>query len=112
MSERRSNGKSRSWVLILLFGIIATIAIFYSDSYTPLGFAHATLYIAPLLMVLTLGSRRLLYASVFLFTLLSVAGFFMSPNGIDREIATANRIASVAAMVVVVIAAIGIRDRR
>lgn len=95
----------------MLFATIVTFGIFYSDSLTPLGFAHATLYFAPLMMISTLGSPRLLYASVVLFALLSIAGYFMSPNGIDREIATANRVAAIAAMVVVAIAATGFRDR-
>lgn len=111
MSEHRSDWPVRLKVLILAFAMIATFGIFYSDGMTPLGFAHGTLYLAPLMLIATIGSSRLLYASVVVFALLSIAGYFMSPNGIDREIAAANRVASIAAMVAAVILAARFRDR-
>lgn len=111
LSEQRSDAPARSRILILLLATMVTFGIFYCDSITPLGFAHGTLYFAPLLMVSALGSPKLLYASVSVFALLSIAGYFMSPNGIDREIAAANRVASVAAMIVAVIVAARFRDR-
>lgn len=91
----------------MLFAMIAAAGIFFADTYTPLGFAPGTLYIAPLLLISMLGNPRLLVVALVLVCLLTVGGYFLSPNGIDREIATANRAASIAAMVAFVAASVG-----
>ncbi len=112
LSEHSSNWWFHPQATMILLAASLSSLIFYTDSLTPLGFAHATLYIAPLMLICPLGGPRLMSACVLVFAVLAVMGYFLSPNGIDREIASANRIASVGAMIAVAVAARGAQNRR
>lgn len=98
MLERFNNIANASLISLVFVAMILALVIFLTDSYTPLGFAHATIYIAPLALIAASGNQKLLLGAVLLFSTLGVIGFFLSPNGIDREIAVANRLASISTM--------------
>lgn len=99
MSEQTSRLSEPARLALLFAATVMACVIFVTEPYTQQGFAHATLYLAPLLLVCKLNNLWLLIAATVLFALLGTLGYFISPNGFDREMAIANRVASIFALV-------------
>lgn len=83
---------------LMVLAIAMAVCIFLTEPYTQQGFAHATLYLAPLLLIYKLNNLWLLILATLLCVILGGIGYFISPNGFDREMASANRIASIFAL--------------
>ena len=78
--------------LILAALIILPLGIFALDMHTALGMADWIWYVLPLLLSGYLNRRWLPFLLAAIFSVLTVAGFFLAPPGIDRHIAQLNRI--------------------
>jgi PAS domain S-box-containing protein len=89
-------GASR-WHHLSLVGLVG---IFVADFFTPLGFAHGTLYV-PLVVLAGLGrSRRLVIAMAVAASLLTAIGALFSPPGFDLVYVVLNRLFSIGAIAV------------
>ncbi len=62
------------------------------DFFTPLGVADWVWYFIPLLLSVYVGGRSLPYVLAAVFSLLTLAGFFLSPPGIDLHLAFVSRL--------------------
>jgi PAS domain S-box-containing protein len=97
---------SMSWQVICLF---ATALVFWTDSLTPLGFDHGSLYILLTLVVALTCTSRCLALVTALGAALIIAGIFISPPGIDMRLVLVNRAVSILELLLVYGAATLIR---
>ncbi len=87
----RGNNKT---VVFVAIAVLAA-AGFVLDWLTPLGVADWIWYFIPLLMSVYVGGRFFPYALAAIFSALTLAGFFLSPPGIDLYLAFVSRLMGV-----------------
>ncbi len=85
------------WPLNALIGA-STLAVFAMDWLTPLGYAEWLLYLIPLLLTRWTPQPRNPVVLAAICTVLVIVGFFLSPQGIDTNVAIFNRGLSVAVL--------------
>jgi PAS domain S-box-containing protein len=78
-------------------GAIAAITFFAGggfvlDTFTPLGVSDWIWYVVPLLLSVYLSSRLLPFLLAAVLSVLTLAGFFLSPPGIDPQLALTSRL--------------------
>ncbi|HSE58829.1 MAG TPA: PAS domain S-box protein [Nitrospiraceae bacterium] len=78
--------------------IVLTGAVFALDLITPQAWAVPILYLLPLFLSYDLSRPRLLFELCFLATLLSVAGYVLSPPALDVQTAQFNRITAISVL--------------
>ena len=83
-----------------LFPAIFVIAAgeFYLDLITPLNVSDWIWYFIPLFLSVYVGQRYFPYLLVSLFSFLILIGFYLSPPGINRDIAMVGRLAGICAL--------------
>ena len=77
---------SQVWIAVVMAGVI-----FYADVTSPLGIAMPILYVGPILLGLLLPNRLFTLGAATVGSVLTVAGFFLSPPGGIVWIALLNR---------------------
>ena len=85
----------------ILPGILLALGIFGVDIATPQGVSESTLYILVVLASIKFNKRRVIFGALFLSTLLTVIGFFLSPEGLEPWKSIVNRLFAVCAFWVV-----------
>ncbi|MFZ0825832.1 MAG: PAS domain S-box protein [Verrucomicrobiia bacterium] len=74
---------------------ILVVGGFLLDLLTPLGIADWVLYVIPLLFALYVGSRWLPYVLAAILSMLLLAGYYLSPPGVDPSLAFISRLIGV-----------------
>src|SRR5208282_996225 len=83
--------KQHKTVVLAAISILA-VAGLVLDLLTPLGVANWVWYFIPLLLSVYVGGRYFPYVLATLFSLLTLAGFFLSSPGIDLHLAFTSRL--------------------
>ena len=85
----------------ILFCVLLALAIFALDLITPQGLAESTLYVAVVLISLWSVERRVVFGALILCTLLTVTGFFLSPESPELWKSLVNRAFAITAFWIV-----------
>jgi len=93
--------KSFFWIALL------TIFIFAIELVTPQGVGEAILYVGVILLGLSSKNRKIIYVTVIVSSLLTIAGYFLSPPSIESWKSILNR--SFAVIVFLVVAFVGLK---
>jgi len=86
--------RQRKTVVYAVISFLAAVGVFL-DVITPLGITDWVWYFIPLLLSVYIGSRSLTFVLAAVFSLLTLMGFFLSPPGIDPQLALASRLMGV-----------------
>jgi nitrogen fixation negative regulator NifL len=84
-------------VVLVAIPVLAT-GVFVADLLTPPGITHWVWYFIPLLLSVYIGSRFLPFQLAAVFSVLALAGFFLSPPGMDPRLALISRCLGICAM--------------
>ena len=85
----------------ILFCVLLALAIFALELATPQGVAESILYVAVLLISLWSAERRVVFGALSLCTLLTVTGFFLSPESPELWKSLVNRAFAITAFWIV-----------
>ena len=77
---------------------VFAIGGFVLDLFTPLGISDWVWYFIPLLLAVYVGGRHLPFLLAAVFSLLILAGFFLSPRGIDPHLSMFSRLMGVSVL--------------
>ncbi|MDX1377439.1 MAG: diguanylate cyclase [Anaerolineales bacterium] len=80
---------------------VATTMVFIIEVITPRGVSESTLYVLVILVSLWSANRRVVFGTIILCTLLTIIGFFLSPDSIVLWKSVLNRFFSILAFVIV-----------
>ncbi|MGD8926007.1 MAG: hypothetical protein PVG20_04115 [Thioalkalispiraceae bacterium] len=83
------NKKSRTKILVI--SLLVTLAVFVIDILTLLGVAIGVLYVLVIIISLWLDESRYVYMFAIICSLLTAAGYFLSPDGGEFWSVVANR---------------------
>ena len=86
--------RQRKTVVYAVIPFLAAVGVFW-DFITPLGVADWVWYFIPLLLSVYAGGRSLPFILAAVFSVLTLAGFYLSPPGIDPELAFVSRVIGV-----------------
>jgi PAS domain S-box-containing protein len=75
--------------------VLLTVGAIVLDSFTPLGVADCVWYFIPLFLSIYVGDRFFSYALATVLSLLTIAGFYLSPAGIDPHLAFISRLVGI-----------------
>jgi PAS domain S-box-containing protein len=89
---------ARLRVIVVLLIPIIIIGEFILDVLTPLGLAEWILYVVPLLLSVFIGNSRLSFPLAAILSVLTLAGFYLSPPGIDPHWAFLSRLVGIAVL--------------
>jgi len=89
-------GGNKKLLFLAISGIAA--AEFLVDIHTPLGVSDWVWYFIPLLLSVQVGRPVFPYLLAGLFSILILAGFNLSPPGVDRELALIGRLVGISAL--------------
>ncbi|MGZ9165295.1 MAG: PAS domain-containing protein, partial [Anaerolineales bacterium] len=85
----------------ILYSVLLALAIFALEMVTPQGVAESILYVAVVLISLWSAERRVVFGALILCTLLTVAGFFLSPESPEVWKSVANQAFAITAFWIV-----------
>lgn len=83
--------EQRKLVVILVIPALV-FGEFMGDLHTPLGISDWAWFLIPLFLTIFAGGRFLPYVLAGVFSVLMVAGFFLSPPGVDPALALIGRV--------------------
>lgn len=97
MAPARKAQAGQGWLLPVVAAVL-TALIFAAEFFTPLGFAHGTLYLVPVLAASLARNEGFILAMAVTGACLTLIGYLVSPAGFINAYALFNRMVSIAAI--------------